>query len=173
MSSNVLIRAEVPTDVEAIHRVHEAAFENSAEANLVDALCQGGFARVSLVACVNEQVVGHVLFSHLDIVAEHAESRTPALSLAPVAVLPHWQRRGVGSQLIRSGLEQALASGYRIVIVLGEPAYYERLGFAHALAKPLQCVYACEAFMALELEPGALAGVTGEVRYAPPFADLG
>ena len=85
------------------------------------------------------------------------------------AVVPEHQRKGIGSDLIETGLEQCRQAGHRIVIVAGRPSYYPRFGFSPELAAPLKSKYAGEAFMALELVPGALDGVTGEVRYSPPF----
>ncbi len=174
LDSNLTIRPEQSNDLAAVRRVHLAAFPQAAEANLVDALRTGGFDRLSLVAEHTNQtaseIVGHVLFSALTITSE-SESHH-ALALAPVAVANAWQNQGIGSSLIRAGLAQAKEAGHRIVIVLGEPAYYRRFGFSASLALPLQSAYACEAFMALELMPGALQGVQGEVCYAPPFAAL-
>jgi putative acetyltransferase len=74
--------------------------------------------------------------------------------------------------LIRFGLQEAAKAGERVAIVLGEPGYYRRFGFRSELAAALQSPYAGEYFMALELSPGGLESVTGEVRYAAPFERL-
>ena len=111
--------------------------------------------------------MGHVLFSALPIVTER--ETVDSLALAPVAVLPEFQNRGVGSQLIRTGLDLCRRQGHRIVIVLGHPTYYPRFGFSAALAKPLESPYAGDSFMALELVDGALQGIQGRVEYPPPF----
>ncbi len=166
----ILIRPEVPEDADAIARVHREAFNSEAEPRLVAALRDGGFARVSLVADVAGSVVGHILFSDLQIV--EPRRATPALALAPMAVLSAHQRGGIGSRLVRAGLEAGRAAGHRIVIVLGHPDYYPRFGFSARLAQPLDSPYAGPAFMALELAPGALATVRGKVEYPPPFAEL-
>lgn len=92
-----------------------------------------------------------------------------ALALAPVAVLPERQRQGIGSRLIREGLRACAEAGHRITVVLGHADYYPRFGFSAPLAEPLQAPFSGPSFMALELVPGALADVTGEVRYPPPF----
>lgn len=153
-----------------MERVHRLAFGREAEARLVNALRDGGYARVSRVAQVRGEVVGHVLFHALQIV--DGQRATEALSLAPLAVLPEHQRLGVGSQLVREGLEACRAEGGQIVFVLGEPAYYRRFGFSSELGARVQSPYAGEAFLALELAPGASDAVRGEVRYPPPFAEL-
>ncbi|MGE3316510.1 MAG: GNAT family N-acetyltransferase [Planctomycetaceae bacterium] len=166
----VSVRVESSVDFEAIRVVNRRAFGGDDEPRLVDALRDGGYSRVSLVAVQNDRVVGHILFSTLPIVTETGV--VPALSLAPMAVEPERQRRGIGSQLVRSGLEACRSAGHRIVIVLGHPEFYPRFGFTAELARPLESPYSGEAFMAIELLPGALGGVKGRVEYPPPFAGL-
>ncbi len=165
------IRAAVPADEAAIHALHVHVFGQEAEAKLVDELRAEGFATISLVAVAGVRVIGHVLFSPIEIVSETSSVR--ALALAPLGVVPGWQRQGVGLALVREGLQQAGGAGERIVIVLGDPNYYRRFGFQPELTSALQSPYAGEYFLALELSPGALEGVTGEVRYAAPFSRLG
>ena len=112
-----VIRPETTDDHHAIRAVHRAAFAQEEEARLVDQLRDGGYARVSLVAEQDGQVVGHILLSDLPIDTE--TGTVQALCLAPVAVLPAQQRRGIGSELIRRSLEAARTAGHRIAIVLG------------------------------------------------------
>lgn len=161
--SELIIERERADDIAAIRAVNTAAFGQQAEADLVDALRQGGWAEISLVAKREGLVVGHILFSRLD---------TPmrALALAPVAVTPDSQRSGVGSALVQEGLRIAAASGWEAVFVLGEPAYYERFGFRREPAQGYECVYAGDHFMVLKLRPGSAA--SGAIRYPPPFAAL-
>src|SRR5262249_14466617 len=121
----------------------------------------------SQVAEIGGQNVGHILFSDLPVISPTAT--VPALALAPPAVLPQFQRRGVGSELGRRGPHLLRAPGNRIVIVLGHVRFYSRFGFSSELARPLESPYAGDSFMALELAEGALAGVTGAVYYPPPF----
>jgi putative acetyltransferase len=163
----VSVREETPADLEAIRGVNRRAFGREEEARLVDALRDGGYARISLVAEEGGQVVGHILFSDLPIIT--AAGTLHALALAPMAVLPDRQRQGVGSRLVREGLRACAEAGHRAVVVLGHPDYYPRFGFSPRLAERLQAPFSGPAFMALELVPGALAGVTGEVRYPLPF----
>jgi putative acetyltransferase len=165
-----LIRPENPGDHEAIRRVNRLAFGQEAEARLVDALRAEGYLRVSLVAAIGNQVVGHILFSDLPILTE--AGLMPALSLAPMAVLPEFQGQGIGSALVRDGLAACRLQGHRIVIVVGHPHFYRRFGFSSERAKRLESPYAGEAFMAVELEAGALDGVTGRVEYPAPFAQV-
>ena len=166
------IRRERTADAVATFAVHAAAFPTDAEARLVDALRASGRAAVSLVAEVDGAVVGHVLFSPVSV--EGSPALPIGVGLAPLAVLPGDQRRGVGARLIRSGLEACRRAGFGFAVVLGAPGYYRRFGFRRALDDRLQNEYGVdEEFMALELRPGALGGVLGVVRYAPEFAALG
>ena len=144
------------------------AFGQDAEARLVDALRDGGYVRVSLVAETAGQVIGHILFSDLPIITE--AGTVPALALAPMAVLPEVQNQGIGSALVRSGLDECRQQGHKIVVVLGHPHFYSRFGFSPKLAAHLESPFSGkDSFMALELMAGALDGVTGHVQYPPPF----
>jgi putative acetyltransferase len=165
------IRPERDTDAAAIHQVVTLAFGQPAEADLVDALrgTDAWIPELSLVAEENGRVVGHVLFTRMAV--RDGERRHAALALAPVAVHPAQQNGGIGSQLIRHGIERARALGHRVVIVLGHPTYYPRFGFEPAGARGIRYVEAGHeaAFMAMELAAGGLDGVSGVSEYAPPF----
>lgn len=167
MNDCVTVRGENPEDHAVIRLVNEAAFDRRCEADLVDVLRNQGVVLASFVAEVEKQVVGHILFSRMSI--ETTGEPVPAVALAPMAVLPEQQGQGIGGKLIRQGLDWLRGAGEEIVIVLGHPAYYPRFGFsadkAHSLASP----FPPEAFMALELRPGALDGVHGKVRYPDAF----
>jgi len=162
-----IVRHETNSDVEAIAVVNRLAFGQDDEGDLVDSLRQGDFVALSMVAVIDERVVGHIMLSQLEIISEHAT--IAALALAPMAVLPDFQGQGIGSQLISAALDQCRHDGHTIVIVLGHPNYYPRFGFSTELAKPLESIYAGDSFMAMELVAGALRGVTGSVRYSSPF----
>ena len=167
----VVIRPEADHDRVAIWNVNQAAFEGDAEANLVDALRDGGFAELSLVAEVDGDIVGHILFSRIAIVSKAGAA--DALSLAPMAVLPSYQRQGIGSRLVEAGLEACREAGHQIVVVLGHPQFYPRFGFSATLAWPLESPFGGgEAWMALELVPGTLDGMEGRVDYSLPFKVL-
>ena len=168
----IRIRPEQPGDVAAIRRVNERAFNDSAEANLVDLLREHGEVTLSLVAVHDAQVVGHILFS--PVVIESAGESFAAVGLAPMAVLPEWQNQGVGSRLVKAGLDECRRQGHAAAVVLGHPGFYPRFGFAPASRFGVRSEYdvADEVFMAIELQPGALAGRGGLVRYQPEFNDV-
>lgn len=165
------IRAQIPQDDLAVHRVNALAFEREEEAQLVETLraAPDSIPELSLVAVLDGQVVGHILFSPIQI--ESAEGTIPAISLAPMAVLPDFQNQGIGSALVRRGLETCRELGHRIVIVLGHPDFYPRFGFSAEMAKAMKCPFGevGEAWMAIELQPGALNGVHGKVCYPAAF----
>ena len=170
ISLEIYIRIETGSDRAAIREIHKDAFGTELEAILVDQLRAQGHAKLSLVAEINGVLVGHILFSAMNIKTE-SEAVT-ALALAPLSVRPEWQRQGVGTQLVKEGLRQCRMDGHRIVLVVGHAAYYPRFGFSRSLAEPISSPYSGETFMALELEPDALSGVCGTAHYPKPFAGL-
>src|SRR5579862_2515829 len=165
-----LIRDEDPGDYDAVRELNRTAFRGEAEAQLVDDLRRDGAVILSLVAVENDQIVGHILFN--DLLIETEQAVLHAVSLAPMAVIPQYQRQGIGSKLVRRGLELCRERGKSIVVVLGHPAYYPRFGFSTELAKNLRGPYSGQTWMALELIPGALDGVKGMVRYPKAFEIL-
>ena len=164
------IRFEQEGDAQAIRDVNRAAFGAPDEADLVDDLRQQDASVVSLVAEDCGSVVGHILFSPVVLAVGHVQ----ALGLAPMAVRPDRQRRGIGSRLVRAGLASSRERGAEAIVVVGHPAFYPRFGFVPASRFGLRCEYdvADDVFMALELVQGALAGKAGLVRYHPAFAAL-
>ena len=171
----LLIRPETTADISAIHEVNKLAFDGrDAEPGLVAAIraSTSFIPELSLVAEENNRVLGHILFSQIHI--QSGQVQIPALALAPMAVLPEYQKQGIGSRLVKQGLEECRRLGHEIVIVLGHPAYYPRFGFSPALAKFLDCPYGdCgDAWMALELVEGALQGIRGKVVYPPAFNNV-
>jgi len=165
------IRAEQKHDRAAVHAVHVAAFPTDAEADLVDRLRSDAAPIVSLVAVHGGVVAGHLLFSPVTI---DRAPKLPVMGLAPMAVLPDRQREGLGSALVHAGLDCCRERGARAVVVLGHPDYYPRFGFVPASRLGLRCVYDApdEAFLALELAPGALAAAAGTAHYHSAFGDL-
>jgi putative acetyltransferase len=147
-----LVRPATPADHAAIHAVEAAAFGQEDEARMVEAARAQGAALVELVAEQDGRIVGHILFNRMT-----TDPPRLVAGLAPVAVTPEAQGRGIGQALCRAGIEAARSLGAEAVVVLGHPTYYPRFGFSHALAAPLASSYASrEAFMGLELTPGAL-----------------
>lgn len=162
------IRPELPTDHDAVRAIHQAAFDTPLEARLVDELRKAGKDIVSLVAERDGRIVGHILFSPVSVEIHPAGRR--GLGLAPLAVAPEYQRKGIGGELIKSGLDAARAAGYAFTVVLGDPAYYRRFGFATASLTGLKNEYELDdPFMAQALIKGGLKGIKGLVRYAPEF----
>jgi putative acetyltransferase len=169
----ITIRAELPEDHLAVRQVNERAFGRVSEAGLVDALRASATPLLSLVAEQEGEVVGHLLFSPVTVETGRAAGMGLLLGLAPVAVLPEWQNQGVGSLLVREGLQACRKLGATAVVVLGHPEFYPRFGFVPASRFGLSCEYPVpdDVFMAQELVPGALAE-PGLVRYHPAFAEV-
>lgn len=164
------IRLETPDDAPAVQRVNEAAFGRADEAHLVNRLRDRAGSYIALVAIDGGEVVGHIAFSLVTV--DSSRPGFSALGLAPMAVVPDRQRRGIGSALIREGIAACRAAGADAVFVLGHPDYYSRFGFEPAAAHEIGNEYgaSAEAFMVLELAADALSGVTGTARYDPALA---
>jgi putative acetyltransferase len=126
---------------------------------------------VSLVAEENRNVVGHIMFSPV-ILSENPDLKV--MGLAPMAVAPEHQRKGIGSALVRAGLEQCRQLGFVGVVVLGHPEFYPRFGFSPSSRFGIDSDYEVpeEVFMAMELEPEALSGKTGRVKYHHAFSNV-
>jgi putative acetyltransferase len=165
----VVVRAELPRDSEQVRTVNEEAFARPNEASLVEAL-RGLPHSISLVASARERIIGHILFTPLQI--EGSPKEVVAVGLGPMAVLPEFQRQGVGSQLVRAGLDSCRASKNDAVVVVGHPEFYPRFGFVPAITKGLRCEFDVppEVFMVLELRTGALSSPGGFVKYRPEFS---
>ena len=159
----IQIREERDGDQRAIRELLAAAFPGLQEADLVDALRIGGDLAISLVAEEHGTVKGYVGFPQL-------MSPTRALALAPVGVGPECQNRGIGSLLVREGLESARLNGWEIIFVVGEPGYYARFGFDLDAAKLFPCAYAGPYFMALRLTDAIRE--PAPVIYPAAFDDL-
>jgi putative acetyltransferase len=195
-SPAICLRFEQPADAGKIREIDELAFEGRAEADLVDALRSTGIITLSAVAvlggspkggesatapdrssiCIGEvvggEVVGHVLFTPVTVTAERGD--LSLLGLGPVAVLPARQHQGIGTLMIAGCLEHVRSLHHRGVVVVGEPSFYRRFGFIEASRWGLRWEIEVpeENFMALELTPGLLAGVSGVVRYRPEFTQV-
>lgn len=165
------IRAEQAVDQASVYAVNATAFESDAEARLVDVLRARASPVVSLVAEHNGVIVGHILFSSVSLPTDPA---LKIMGLGPMAVLPRHQRQGVGSALIRTGLEQCRQQGVAAAVVLGHPEYYPRFGFVPSSQFNIDSEYAVaeDVFMAMELLPQALQGQSGRVKYHDAFNAL-
>jgi putative acetyltransferase len=165
------IRMENEFDYPGIREVNLSAFPGNDEALLVEKLRKSAEI-LSLVAIKGNKIVGHVLLSPATI--ENGDESFIVLVLAPVAVLPEFQNQGIGTKLIKCGLEEARKRGYSIVTVLGHPKYYPRFGFKPAkkygIGSPFKVPE--ESFMVLELVPGTLNQVRGVIKYSEAFDDI-
>ena len=170
----IRVRAEMTQDIGDIHMVNRLAFGQEDEAALVQRIRKSSnfMPELSLVAEKGAQIIGHILFSRIYVVT--SSGYVDVLSLAPMAVLPEFQNSGVGSQLVRAGLEKCRELGHKIVVVIGHPEYYPRFGFVPARQKNLDISFPVpdEAFMVCELEFDALKGIGGKVKFPPEFEDV-
>ena len=168
----LLIRSETAVDAANVFAVEAAAFGRPAEAELVEKLQQAGVDTISLVALLDDALVGHVLFSPVTVKSDKGEFT--AVALGPVAVSPDHQKEGIGSALCHKGIEACREAGYELAVVLGHPSYYPRFGFTSSAPYGLRCPFdvPAEVFMVLELIPGAMQNKQGTVFYHPLFADV-
>ena len=170
----ITVRSERSEDHGEVRRVHELAFGQPIEAELVDRLRAACREAVSLVALEGDRVVGHILFT--PVVVEGARGTVTGMGLAPMAILPERQRQGVGSALVRRGLDMLREQGCPFVVVVGHPEYYPRFGFErasrHGVASQWEGV-PDEAFLVAILAPAAMAGVRGVARYRGEFDEVG
>lgn len=167
----MIIRPEHPEDAAAVRRVNEHAFGRPAEADLVHALHSSGAVSVSLVAVDGDDVVGHILFSPVEVVS--ASGVRPAIALGPMAVLPTRQREGIGSALVRRGLDACRDQGHDLVFVLGHSKYYPRFGFGQT--RGARCEFDCppEVFMVVTLSGDpAPTFADAVVTYRPEFKSV-
>jgi putative acetyltransferase len=166
----MIIRREKKEDFKSIYEIHVKAFKQKDESKLVERIrsSKNFIPELSLVAEENGKILGHILFSKIKIIGEEEYE---SLALAPMAVLPELQRRGIGSKLIKEGLNKARELGFNSVIVLGHKDYYPRFGFERASKWNIKCPFEVpdEAFMAIELIDGALAEKAGIVEYPEEF----
>jgi len=170
--ASISIREERAEDAEDVFRVNQIAFGRDAEAKLVDMLRKEAANSISLVAIVDQEIAGHILFSPVEV--ERTQKGLLAMGLAPMAVMPEYQQRGVGGHLVDAGVVACRDAGADAIFVLGHIDYYSRFGFESAAKFGL--FYGTEEFgpyfMALELTPGALEGLSGLVQYHEEFDDV-
>lgn len=179
MMNNITIRPEEIVDYSEIAKVNNLAFGQENEAKLIEKIRKSDreanrrchfIPELSLVAELNNKIVGHILFSYIDLVNKKT---TQVLALAPVAVLPEYQNQGIGSALIKIGLDIAKETTAPMVVVLGDPKFYTRFGFKPAIDYDIQSPFDVpdEYFMVKFLAIDNL-GYQGKIKYPPTFQDL-
>jgi putative acetyltransferase len=172
---HVQIRPETPTDYPGIREVNDGAFGQTNEGLLIEKLRLNPdfIPGLSLVAELEGKVIGHILFFPIEI--NQDANSFPSLALAPMAVRPEYQNKGIGGQLIQKGLEKATALGFDSVIVLGHQHYYPRFGFVPAARWKIKSPFDVpeEVFMAMALVPDGLKNVSGTVKYPKEFEEVG
>jgi len=165
----VIIRQEKAEDISAIRNINEAAFGRKEEGEIVDKMRNRGAMLLSLVAEEEDRVVGHIMFCQADTEPELTDSKIAILG--PVAVLPECQRKGIGSKLILSGLEECRRLDYDAVVLAGHADYYPRFGFRPAKARGVACEVEVpdEAWMVKELNEGALSEINCKILFPREF----
>ncbi len=166
--ANIHIREASPLDLSDTLSVESAAFGHDKEAELVRDLLEDPSAKplLSLLAFDGDRAVGHVLFTTARLTNTQD---TPSISLlAPLAIVPEYQRQGIGAQLVRQGLQLLTESEIDLVFVLGHPEYYPRHGFKPAGHLGFEAPYPipdkhADAWMVQALRPGIIGSVRGTV----------
>lgn len=170
--SELIIRSESQKDFRQITKINDIAFNQPNEGLMILALRKNKkfIPELSLVAEINKKLVGHILFFPINIISD--EKSYGVLSLAPMAVLPYLQRKGIGKKLVVEGLKKSKDIGFKAVVVLGHPTYYPKFGFEPAskwnIKPPIEDV-PDEASMALELVEGSLKGKAGVIEYPAEY----
>ena len=170
---SILIRKEEEKNYRNIYEVNKLAFGQENESKLVEKIRGGNnfIPELSLVAEIKGRTIGHILFSKIKIIGS---SIFETLALAPMAVIPEFQRMGIGSELIKKGMEKAKEHGFNSIIVLGHKDYYPKFGLKKASKWNIKCSFEVpdEVFMAIELTEGALKDKAGTVKYPDEFIDV-
>jgi putative acetyltransferase len=162
------VREERPGDVDAIRDLNQRAFGQNQEADIVDALRSNGGALLSLVATVNGQVLGHIMYSPISV------GGLRGAALGPMAVLPELQRQGIGGKLVEAGNRRIEQGGCPFIIVVGHPEFYPRFGFKPARARGITCEWDLpdDVFMVLVLDEAEMEGVSGLAKYRNEFSSV-
>ena len=167
----ITIREEQPQDIKIIRDLNKRAFGQTQEADLVDKLRRNCDDQLSLVALIQNQVVGHILFT--PVMVESEDNIVKGMALAPMAVLPEYQRQGIGSELVRAGIEKLKKRQCPFIIVLGHAEYYPRFGFEPASRYGIRSEWEVpdDAFMILVIGEYEMRGGVALAKYRPEFAE--
>jgi len=170
---DVSIRDERKNDYDEIKKINDLAFGQENEGKMVEVLRKtlDYNPELSLVAEIKNKIVGYILFYPIKI--KNKKGEFTVLSLAPMAVHPEYQNKGIGSKLVKSGIEIARGNGFGAVIVVGHPKYYPRFGFSHASKWGLKLPFDSpdDLFLALELKENYLKSCSGKVEYPKEYFD--
>ncbi len=163
------IREERPDDVAAVRELNRRAFGQDQESNIVDALRANGAALLSLVATLNDRVVGHIMYSPVSV-----GGNVKGAALGPMAVIPERQRQGIGSKLIEAGNQNLKNADCPFIIVVGHANYYPRFGFRPASEHGIKCEWDVpdDVFMLLVLDQVKMEGVSGLAKYRDEFSSV-
>ncbi len=167
------IRREEKKDHTIVYEINRLAFGQENESQLIEKIRKGSnfVPELSLIAEIDNKIVGHILFSRIKIVGG---SVFESLALAPMAVIPEFQKQGIGGKLIKKGIEKAKELGFDSIIVLGHKEYYPKFGFQRASKWSIECPFEVpdEAFRAIELTEKAFEGKAGTVQYPEEFMEV-
>ena len=166
---SIEIREECHDDIAAVHDLNRQAFGQDQESNIVDVLRANEAALLSLVATVDDRVVGHIMYSP----AVVGDNITGA-ALGPMAVLPEYQRQRIGSKLIKAGNRKLKDAGCPFIVVVGHADYYPRFGFRPASKHRIKCEWDVpdNAFMLLVLDQAKMESVSGLAKYRHEFSSI-
>ena len=160
------IRDETTVDIDAIREVNRRAFAQEQEGNIVDTLRSNGAALLSLVAIVDGEVVGHIMYSPATI------NQTTGAALGPMSVLPEFQRQGIGSRLAEAGNQRLKEQGCPFIIVVGHAEYYPRFRFTPASKHGIRCEwdFPDDVFLIAVLDSAKMQNVSGLAKYRHEFS---
>ena len=168
----MIIREEQVSDIEEIWQLNSVTFETDAEANLVNALRLSGCTFISLVAVSDNKIIGHILFTPVELLND--TNNLKLMGLAPMAVLNDFQKKGVGSALVKAGLVHCRLIGVDAAVVLGHSGYYPKFGFVPSVNYGINSEYdvPADVFMVLELKSDSLHGHKGLIKYHDAFNQI-
>jgi putative acetyltransferase len=166
---SIVIREEGPDDIAAVREVNRCAFGQEQESSIVDALRANGGALLSLVAIMDDRIVGHIIYSPVSV-----SDMVNGAALGPMAVLPEHQRQGIGTRLVEAGNQKIKDAGHPFIIVVGHAEYYPRFGFRPASEYGVKCEWDVpnDVFMVLVLDPAKMQGMSGLARYRHEFSTI-
>ncbi len=162
----ITIRVENKDDLITIKEINNKAFGQPEEGNIIDKIRASGSQILSLVAEIDQKIVGHIFYSEAEI--EHDNERIIGMGLAPMAVLPEYQKQGVGKKLINESISILKKKPIAFIIVLGHEDYYPKFGFDKASKYGISCQWdgvPDEAFMIMILDKEKMENVHGVARY--------